>query len=137
MTRAPFHELSVAEWDRVMAVTLKGPFLCARAVFPYMRQQKSGKIVNISSLRAFEPANIRQPSGSVSCHYVASKTGVIGLTRGLARELGIYGITVNCIAPGSTVPSDVVELDNEQVSRAIPSALRSDVFSGPETWLVH
>lgn len=89
----PFDEISVAEWDRMMAVNLRGQFLCARAVFPYMKQQGAGKIINISSGVALYglPGML---------HYVTSKAGVLGFTRGLAREVGRFGITVNTVAPG-------------------------------------
>lgn len=95
IARKPFFEITTAEWDALMAVNLKGPWLCARAVFPYMRQH-GGKIVNIASATFY--------SGSpLWAHYVASKGGVIGLTRALARETGDHGITVNAIAPGFTL----------------------------------
>lgn len=91
--RQPFHEISAAEWDRVSAVNIKGPFLCTKAVFPRMKQQRSGKIINISSSTAF--------SGTpLFLHYVASKAALIGMTRSLAREVGEFGICVNAVAPG-------------------------------------
>jgi len=91
--RHPFHEISVEEWDRVSAVNIKGPFLCAKAVFPQMKEQKSGKIINISSSTAFWGT-------PMFLHYVASKAALIGMTRSLAREVGRFGICVNAIAPG-------------------------------------
>ncbi|HTN73379.1 MAG TPA: 3-oxoacyl-ACP reductase family protein [Methylomirabilota bacterium] len=91
--RRPFYDISVEEWDRVAAVNVKGPFLCVKAVFPQMKQQRSGKIINISSSTVF--------SGTpLFLHYVASKAALIGMTRSLAREIGEYGICVNAIAPG-------------------------------------
>jgi 3-oxoacyl-[acyl-carrier protein] reductase len=84
-----------------MAVNLRGIFLCCRAVVPAMKRQRAGKIVNISSGTVFYGA----PNAA---HYVTSKAGVIGLTRSLARELGDYTITVNCIAPGLILSLDEV-----------------------------
>jgi 3-oxoacyl-[acyl-carrier protein] reductase len=76
-------------------VNLKGPFLCSQAVFPYMKKQKKGKIINLSSETAF--------TGSKGfIHYVTSKGGIISFTRALAAELGPHGICVNSIAPGFT-----------------------------------
>jgi 3-oxoacyl-[acyl-carrier protein] reductase len=95
MQRAPFWEIDPGEWDRLMAVNLKGTYLCCRAVFPYMKAQGGGKIINISSPVAF--------TGSMNqLHYSTSKAGILGMTRSLARELGEYKINVNCIAPGAT-----------------------------------
>jgi len=93
--RRPFHEILPEEWDKLMAVNLKGPFLCSRAVFPHMKKQKKGKIINLSSETAF--------TGSKGfIHYVTSKGGIISFTRSLAAELGPHGICVNSIAPGFT-----------------------------------
>jgi 3-oxoacyl-[acyl-carrier protein] reductase len=108
VTTAPFYEIDLDEWDRVIDVNLKGPFLCARAVFPYMKEQKSGKIINLSSGTFFKGAD-------VFVHYVASKGGVIALTRSLARALGKYNINVNSIAPGRTFSEDP---DNESARKA-------------------
>lgn len=83
-----------AEWDRMMAVNLKGPFLCSQAVMETMKTQRSGRIINLGSLAG-------QVGGLVaSAPYSASKAGVMCLTKSLARVLGEYGITVNSIAPG-------------------------------------
>ena len=91
--RRPFHEITEEEWDKIASVNIKGPFLCAKAVFPQMKSQGSGKIINISSSTAM--------SGTpFFLHYVTSKAALIGMTRSLARELGAYGICVNSIAPG-------------------------------------
>jgi 3-oxoacyl-[acyl-carrier protein] reductase len=102
MSRVPFEQIPVEEWDRLMAVNLRGIFLCCRAVVPAMKRQQSGKIVNISSGTAFYGA----PNAA---HYVTSKAGVIGLTRALARELGAHSINVNAIAPGLIISMDEVD----------------------------
>jgi 3-oxoacyl-[acyl-carrier protein] reductase len=96
LKKKPFMEIDVAEWDRVMAVNVKGLFLCVKAVYPAMKRQGKGKIINISSGTAL--------SGSpFFLHYVSSKAGVIGFTRALAREVGGDNICVNSIMPGLTI----------------------------------
>ena len=99
MSRVPFDQLQPAEWDRMMAVNLRGTWLACRAVIPQMRKQRYGKIINISSGTALK--------GSASrIHYVTSKAGIIGFTRTLAMEVGKDNICVNCIAPGSTLSEE-------------------------------
>jgi len=99
MNRGGIDSIDPAEWDRMMAVNLKGLFFCCRSVLPTMREQKSGKIVNISSGTA-----VNGSPGRI--HYVTSKAGVIGFTRTLAREVGDDNINVNAIAPGSTLSEE-------------------------------
>ena len=95
LSRRSWLEIPVEEWDRVMAVNLRGMFLSCRAAFPAMKAQGRGKIVNVSSSRVWEGTPNR-------LHYTTSKAGVIGFTRALAREVGEFGITVNAVTPGMT-----------------------------------
>ncbi len=94
--RKPFYEISEAEWDLVMNVNLKGVWMVSKAVFPFMKAANAGKIINISS------ATVMSGSPQWS-HYVASKGGVIGFTRSMAKEVGDFNINVNAIAPGFTL----------------------------------
>ena len=108
INRRPFYDLSAEEWDQVSSVNIKGPFLCAKSVFPQMSKQKSGKIINISSTTALAGTPL-------FLHYVTSKAALIGMTRAMAREVGKFGICVNAIAPGlvdhegQTVPKEFTE----------------------------
>ena len=93
MKRQPFYEVAVEEWDKAMLINAKGTWICAKAVFPQMKKQGKGKIINVASEACFAPTK-----GFIQ--YTASKSAVIGITRVLAGELGQYGICVNVIAPG-------------------------------------
>ena len=115
VARKPFTEVSVDEWDRMMAVNVKGPWLCAKSVFPEMKRLGKGKIVNLTSEVFFTGSH-----GFV--HYVASKGGVIGLTRALAVELGPHGICVNAVAPGFT---------DTEASRTIADVSKYDTSRTP------
>jgi 3-oxoacyl-[acyl-carrier protein] reductase len=104
IVKKPFEEISDEEWDRVLAVNVKGAWLCTRAVAPAMRRQGRGKVVNVSSMTV--PT---APPGFA--HYVASKAAIVGLTRALARELGPDGICVNTLTP------DYIALDRDYDKR--------------------
>lgn len=99
MNRGRIETIDPQEWDRLMAVNLRGLFFCCRAVLPAMRAQKSGKIITIASGTVFAGAPGR-------IHYVTSKAATIGFTRTLAREVGEYDINVNCLAPGNTLSEE-------------------------------
>ena len=98
-------DVDMETWDRVFAVNARGTFLGIRAVFPYMREQGSGTIVNVSSGSTLRIA--RGPT-DMNPHYVSSKSAITGITRAVARELGQYNINVVTVAPGSTT-SDTEE----------------------------
>ena len=113
--RKPFHEIDPDEWDLVMTVNVKGAFLAARAVFPYMKAQGYGKIVNLSS-------EVFYTGSHGFAHYVASKGGIIGLTRALAVELGPHNICINCVAPGFT---------DTEASRGLADVTKYDTSKTP------
>ena len=100
MTPGRFEDISPADWDALMAVNVKGPWLCAKAVVPHMRARKYGKIVNIASGTLFKGV-------PWMLHYVSSKGAILAMTRALSREVGDDGICVNSIAPGLTMSEGV------------------------------
>jgi 3-oxoacyl-[acyl-carrier protein] reductase len=116
----PTLELDDDEWDGVMNVNLKGQFHCAKAVMPQMMEQKDGAIINLSSTTAFRP-------GVGSAAYIASKAGIMALTRVLAKELGGYNIRVNCVAPGLTItpmqnsmPKEAIDMASKMIPLGRP-----------------
>lgn len=110
-------DITIDEWHRVVSINLTGVYLCCRAALPMMIRQEYGKIVNISSSSIYTAQNRL-------AHYVAAKSGVIGLTRALAREYSCFGITINALSPGSTdsgtVASTADYLQSRVASRSIP-----------------
>jgi 3-oxoacyl-[acyl-carrier protein] reductase len=119
----PFEEIPAAEWDQVMAVNVRGAFLCAQAFVPGMRAGGYGKIINISSSTVF----FGRP---LYLHYVTSKAAIIGMTRALATELGPAGITVNAITPGATkteIPRKTVTANQAEQIIAAQAIKRREV----------
>lgn len=94
VTYVPFLDLSEAELDRMLAVHVKGTVFCTQAALPHMRDAGWGRIVNTASIAAYS-------TQSDVSHYSTAKSAVIGLTKGLTREIGPWGVTINAIAPGA------------------------------------
>src|SRR5215212_2645458 len=107
-----FDAIDEAEWDAAMAVNVKGIWNCCKAAVPAMRQAGGGSIVNIASLAA----TYGMPYG---LHYTTSKAAVIGLTRGLARELGRKRIRVNALAPSAVITEGTREFFGDKLDRAL------------------
>jgi 3-oxoacyl-[acyl-carrier protein] reductase len=117
-----FDEISFEEWENVVRVNLTGSYWCARTVVPHMRENRWGRIVNVSSATV----TMGRP---FYLHYVTSKAGLIGLTRSLAREVGKDGITVNTILPGATyteVPRETVTEEQKQAIVGMQSIQRPE-----------
>jgi NAD(P)-dependent dehydrogenase (short-subunit alcohol dehydrogenase family) len=137
LTFGPFDALHESEWDAAMAVNVKGVWNCCRAVVPAMREGGGGSIVNVSSLAAI----YGMPNG---LHYTTSKAAVIGLTRGLARELGRYDIRVNAVAPNIVETEAAAQffgettqkmLDATRAQQAIRRTLEPEDLAGTVLWL--
>jgi 3-oxoacyl-[acyl-carrier protein] reductase len=107
-----FHELPVAEFDRVLSINLRGVFLCTRFVLPRMLERGRGNVINVAS-------QLGQIGGVEMVHYSASKAGVIGLTKALAREVSTKGIRVNAIAPGPILTDMMAEETEEWAAQKL------------------
>jgi len=113
-----FEDINVDEWDKLMAVNVKGPWLCTKAAAPVMRQQGYGKIINIASGTLFKGApNL--------LHYVSSKGAILAMTRSMSRELGNDNICVNTLAPGLTMSENVLNSEKHMAYRDANTASRA------------
>lgn len=101
--RVPFDQFPRDEWDWILGVDLTGVFLVAKAVGAIMRKQDSGRIINIASIVGLVPLRLQ-------CPYVAAKAAVVNLTKSMALEIGTGGVTVNAVAPGSTLTESTKSL---------------------------
>lgn len=119
--KGPFWEMSVQEFDKAMAVNVRGSWLCAKAVVPYMQKQRKGKIINISS-------NVALTGNPNYVHYVTSKGALIAMTRAMARELGDWNICVNTVSPGFVVTEGrQVDAEYEKIRAQQRSLKRTQV----------
>jgi 3-oxoacyl-[acyl-carrier protein] reductase len=109
----PLEDITAAQFDEMLAVNLRAPFLLAQAVVPAMRERGFGRILFISSVAAFT-------GGIVGPHYAASKAGLHGLTHFLASRLAASGVTVNALAPALVAETGMLPGDPAQLSRQVP-----------------
>lgn len=124
----PFLDVTVQEWDRVLAVNLRGTFIVTKRILPGMIDRGLGRIVSVSSISA------QRGGGTYSkVAYSAAKAGILGFTRALAREVGEYGVTVNAISPGS-VDTDIMggTLSSERKAQLAGGTLVGRVGTAPE-----
>ena len=101
-----FTDITIDDWENMMNTNTKSVFFCCKEFLPYMIHEKKGKIINISSIWGIV-------GGSCEVHYSASKAAIIGLSKALAKEMALNGITVNCIAPG-VINTDMTSIHNKQ-----------------------
>lgn len=108
----PPEQIVAEDWDRILAVNVKGVFLCCKAVIPYMKKQGGGNIVNIASTAGFTGLPL-------FLHYSTSKGGVLTMTRGLATALGDFNINVNAVAPGPVMTGAMHALFSEEEEKQL------------------
>jgi 3-oxoacyl-[acyl-carrier protein] reductase len=118
--RVPWNEIPLDQWDRTLAVNLRGTYLCARAVYPSMLRLGRGSIITLTSVTV-------ELGMAGFLDYVSSKAGIIGLTRALAREVGKDGIRVNSVMPGAIRTEQEVELNFDERELAALSAERQSI----------
>jgi NAD(P)-dependent dehydrogenase (short-subunit alcohol dehydrogenase family) len=116
----PFADIDVAQWDKVMAVNLRGPFLMVKHAAPAMIGRKYGKIINVSSGTAYKGMPLM-------LHYVTSKGGILAFTRALSRELGVHNICVNTLAPG-LIKTEGIHANSERTTAARDRVVQSRAF---------
>ncbi len=104
-----FTDITDEMWHRMIETNLSGAFYCSRAVLKYMINRKTGKIINISSIWG-------ETGGSCEVHYSASKSGLIGMTKALAKEVGLSGITVNSVSPGVILTDMTSHFDEDTMN---------------------
>ncbi len=119
-----FTDLTDDDWNKMIACNLSSAFYCCRAALPHMIRQKWGRIINISSMWG-------QVGGSCEVHYSAAKAGIIGLTKALAMEEGLSGITVNCIAPG-VIRTDMTSHLSEEDFKSLKEETPTGTLGTPE-----
>ena len=105
----PSWEYTMDDWNRVISVDLTGVFVCCRAVVPHMRERRSGRIVNVASI-------VGKEGNANASAYSAAKAGVIGLTKGLAKELVDSGVLVNCVTPAMTQTDLLDEMTEDYIA---------------------
>lgn len=119
-----FSDITEEMWDRMFAVNVKGAYNCTQAALPHMIHEKYGRIINISSMWGISGA-------SCEVHYSASKAALIGFTKALAKEVGLSGITVNCIAPG-VIATDMNKMLSEETLAELKEETPLNCLGTPE-----
>ena len=122
--QALFTDITDEMWQKMIGVNLTGAFNCCRRALPYMIRNKFGKIINITSMWG-------EVGASMEVHYSASKAGLIGLTKALAKEVGLSGITVNAVSPG-VVETDMMASFSDEVKSSLADETPLGVLGTPE-----